>query len=82
MRSHCLKTWPEMFKAVKNGVKSFEIRKNDRDFRVDDVLILEEWDNVIEKYTGDGVTADVVYIAQGVFGLPADLCVMQIKVRP
>ena len=35
-----LKILPEYFEAVKSGKKTFELRKNDRDFCVGDILIL------------------------------------------
>lgn len=37
---HELKILPEYFEAVTSGRKQFEIRKNDRDFKVGDQLIL------------------------------------------
>jgi len=40
---HDLKTWPLYFAAVSSGKKTFEIRKNDRDFKVGDILILKEF---------------------------------------
>ena len=40
---HRLKTWPEFYKEVLLGTKTFEIRKNDRAFKVGDLLILQEW---------------------------------------
>ena len=40
---HQLKTWPEYFKAVAAGTKTFEVRENDRNFKVGDVLELREW---------------------------------------
>lgn len=43
-RMHTLKTLPEFFDASKRGVKPFEVRKNDRDFQVGDVLELVEFD--------------------------------------
>lgn len=40
---HALRCWPNFFNEIVSGVKKFEIRKDDRDFRVGDVLRLEEW---------------------------------------
>jgi len=40
---HVLKISPNYFKDVKSGVKSFEIRKNDRNYQVGDILILQEY---------------------------------------
>ena len=50
MKTHKLKTLPEYFNAQLNGMKKFEIRKNDRGFQCFDTIILQEWDG--EKYTG------------------------------
>lgn len=72
-----LKTWPQYFKLVQQGVKTLEIRKNDRDFQVDDFLLLEEFDPV-SGYTGESILVRVLYIIQGEWGLPADTCVMAI----
>ena len=42
----------------KNGVKTFEVRKYDRDFRVGDILILKEYNG---EYTGKSVTMRICY---------------------
>jgi hypothetical protein len=41
---HYLKTLPVYFDAVRRGDKTFEIRKNDRDFQTGDTLVLKEFD--------------------------------------
>lgn len=50
MKWHELKILPEYFSEVKKGTKRFELRKNDRDFKVGDSVMLNEWTG--GKYTG------------------------------
>ena len=59
---HELKTWIPYFDAVLCGAKTFEIRKNDRDFQVNDLLDLHEYDSVLKKYTGRCLIRRVTYI--------------------
>jgi len=40
---HELKTWPKPFQQVVNKGKRFEIRRNDRNFQVGDILVLKEF---------------------------------------
>ncbi|WP_416692141.1 DUF3850 domain-containing protein [Enterococcus faecalis] len=57
---HELKIKPEYFKAVESGMKKFEIRKNDRDYNLHDLLILQEYKN--GKFTGNKRSVIVTYI--------------------
>lgn len=57
-----LKIYPEFFDEVFKGYKTFEVRKNDRDFKVGDVILLKEWDPKKEEYTGRKTIRQITYI--------------------
>jgi hypothetical protein len=77
---HKLKTWPEYFEAVFQHKKDFEIRKDDRNFQVRDELLLQEWDNETQLYTGREILVYVDYILPGgQFGLENGFVCMSIK---
>lgn len=58
---HELKTLQPYFAEVASGNKTFEVRKNDRDFKVGDLLKLMEFDPV-EGLTGRVITTKVSYV--------------------
>lgn len=58
--THELKILPVFFKAVKDKLKTFEIRVNDRPYKVNDYLVLKEWTGT--EYTGQEVNAKIKYI--------------------
>ena len=60
MKHHYLKILPEYFDAVKRGDKTFEVRLNDRDYQVNDVLHLQEFSN--GNYTGRELIKVVSYM--------------------
>jgi hypothetical protein len=60
--THVLKTWPEYYEAVARGEKTFEVRRNDRDFHVGDTLVLQEWDPETEEYSGRRLSLRVTYV--------------------
>lgn len=76
-RVHALKTWPEPFALVASGVKTFEVRKFDRDYRIGDRLDLEEWDPATGKYTWRMESRFVsCIVGPGKWGLPSDVGVL------
>ena len=60
MKVHNLKIKPQYFKDVISGIKTFEVRKNDRDFKVGDLMVLETYDN--KRFTGGYVNTKITYI--------------------
>ena len=92
---HELKTWPVYFGAIVAGRKSVELRLNDRDYRVGDILALREWEPPPkpsshvsplwgDKYTGRLVLAKVKHILAPVgpaeYIFPEGWIVMSIEV--
>lgn len=62
MTEHILKIAPEYFKAIDNGLKTFEIRLNDRDFKQGDWVILKEYIKERDEYTCDVLTRKIGFI--------------------
>lgn len=62
---HQPKTETEFYQAVESGVKKFELRKNDRDFKRYDMVTLAEVVNGV--YTGRKLPAfEIQYVLKGV----------------
>lgn len=76
---HVLKIWPEYFEAVKSGRKRFEVRKNDRDFRTDETVVLREYNPEKKVYTGREVTKKIGYLMAGRPFLPRETCAFQLE---
>jgi hypothetical protein len=77
---HDLKTWPIYFEMMQKNLKNFEIRKNDRNFKVGDILRLKEWNPETKKYTGREMAVNVKYIFYGgEYGLDVDYVIMAIE---
>lgn len=80
MKLHTLKIQPRFYSAVMKGDKTFELRKNDRDFLASDLIhfvnvngedFINEPNNVYQ----------ITYVLQDVkeYGLDEDYCILGIK---
>ncbi len=89
MKLHELKSDPGQFDAVWDGKKPFEIRRNDRNFQVGDLLWLRRTrftgeqmkqmpDNCLLEYSGRSIVALIKYILPGGYGLRAGWCILGI----
>ena len=85
---HTLKTDREIFKAVQDGHKTFEIRKDDRGYQFGDILTLCETRYTGEEmkigkpleYTGAAIDVEVLHILRGpIYGLEKGWVIMSIK---
>lgn len=74
---HDLKILPKYFKAVKTSKKKFELRKNDRDYKVGDEIHLEEWEPA-GGYTGRDIVKEITYVLKDCerFGLKDGYCII------
>lgn len=79
---HDLKIWPPYFQAVATGLKPWEFRVNDRNYRVGDVLLLREWNPRVQTYTGRFCRRVVTFILPGGFGVPAGHVIMSLLPAP
>lgn len=80
MTTHELKCWPGFFGAISEGRKTFELRRHDRDYQEGDILLLREWREYQQEYTGKSIRCEVTYILRGpVFALPQGWVCMSIR---
>jgi hypothetical protein len=84
MKTYQLKTWKQFYQSVVDGSKKFEIRQNDRNFQVGDILELvevDEYRNLLP--TGRSCQVRVTYLYRGsrnnAFGLKDGHVVMSIE---
>lgn len=86
-REHELKCQPEPFEALADGRKTHEFRKDDRGFRVGDLLVLREWDPAEPRlgladephYTGRQIVCYITYISRGPeFNIPKGYVIMSV----
>lgn len=78
---HYLKCETEYYQAIEQKKKMFEVRKNDRDFQVGDLIYLKEVMKLTAEETGrEQGPFEIIYILHGgIFGINKDYCVMQLK---
>jgi predicted RNA-binding protein with PUA-like domain len=75
MAKHKLKTLPEHFSPTWDGLKNAELRKNDRDFKVGDTIVLEEW-TPENGYTGQAMERVISHIVQDEQYLQPGYCLL------
>lgn len=74
---HSVKIGKEFFEDVKNNVKTFELRKNDRNYKVGEILELHEYEAGEE--TGRTCRKLITYMLKEFTGLQDGYCILGIK---
>jgi len=88
MKTHILKTDPGLIALRKAGKRPWEIRLNDRDFKVGDEIILQETchsgdamaDGAPLAYTGKGLRCTITYMEMNIYGIKDGWVLMMTEV--
>lgn len=84
---HVVRSWAHLYDAIESGLKVHDLRKNDRDYKVGDHMILQRFDNVHGQYSGEEMRVEITYItgrdhvpcAFSSAVLEKDYCILSIK---
>ncbi len=80
--THALKTEPEPFQAMADGLKRFEFRRNDRGFKVGDWLHLREsYGAGFVSFHPRSLDAEILYMLEGpAYGVPEGYAVLSLRI--
>jgi len=82
MAIHKVKIWKQFTFDVATGKKPWDVRFNDRNYKVGDTLIQQEWDNEKQEYTGNELHGLITYILEGgQFGIQPGYVVMSFNLQ-
>lgn len=78
--THDIKCWPRYYYKIETGQKTYELRKNDRDYQTGDLLLIQEFQPDTQQYTGRHHLQQVSHILHGpAFGLKKGYCIMSLR---
>jgi hypothetical protein len=87
MARHEVKSWLHFYEAIKAGKKMHDLRKDDRNYKVGDIVVLKEYDNICGFYTGEQIEAEITYITNRTVPcafssavLESGYCILSLKV--
>lgn len=63
--THHLKAWRETFEPILSGERIFDLRLDDRAFKVGHRIEFQEWDPSMKQYTGRKITKIISYVLYG-----------------
>nr|WP_301907219.1 DUF3850 domain-containing protein [uncultured Anaerostipes sp.] len=74
---HDVKTAAEFFEDAKAGIKPFELRKNDRDYKVGDFMKMRKYKD--GEWSGDIIRREITYVLEDHEGLKPGYCILGVK---
>lgn len=75
--NHNLKILPNYFDLQQAGQKNWEVRNNDRNFHVGDILTLNEWNK--KEYTGRTLNVEVTFVYESSLTLKKGYVILSTK---
>jgi hypothetical protein len=75
MKTHYLKTIQPFYSELESGAKNFELRKNDRDFQLEDEVYLHEYDPKTDTYSGKFIFVIITYVLSDFIGVEPGFCI-------
>lgn len=77
---HSVKSWPEYYRPVVSGEKTFEVRVgDDRVYQVGDLIDMVEIDKDTRQPTGAHATREITYVMHGGPFIPPNVWILGLK---
>lgn len=68
MATHKVRSWKHLFQPMLDGIKTHDLRVDDRNYKVGDFLHLQEYDIEAGAYTGREFLMEITYITGRALG--------------
>ena len=79
-KTHYLKTINPYYSQVWDFNKKFEFRKNDRDFKVGDIVFLQEYYPLNKYFSGSEIKVKITSLLKDFEGIEKDYCVFSFTI--
>lgn len=60
--AHIVRSWTHLYQPMAAGLKTHDLRLNDRDYQVGDRLLMQEYDPAKGALTGQETLVEITYI--------------------
>lgn len=79
MTIHDIKIHEQFFDDVQSGAKKSELRHDDRNYKTGDMLMIREYNPLIDSYTERVIMAVITHIYRGP-NLPNDYAILSLRI--